>query len=68
MAGTYRCRADLPLASAKPATTRRVQAQLGHAPDATGSYWVLDVSGASITEWRTAQGGFLTRPRSPAGR
>ena len=47
---------DLPLASAKPATTRRVRPLLSHALDATGSYRDPDVSGASITEWQTVQG------------
>ena len=48
--------AEVPPRNAKPATTKRVWALLSHA---AGSYLLLDVSGASITGWHTAQGLFL---------
>ena len=59
---------DLPLASAKPATTGRVQVPTGPCTGCNRFLLSSDVRWASITEWRTAQGGFLTRSGSPAGR
>ena len=46
---------DLPLVSAKLDTIRRGWVLVSHVLNAPGSYSLLDVSGASITEWYISQ-------------